>query len=179
MTDPLTEAAYTLRCHGWNGADIALAVIGPTQTLHRLGGNQGPAQWPVSTGATGFGNQQDSGRTPTGLHRVCACIGDGAPLGMVFKGRQATGTVVPESNAPGQDWITTRILWLQGLEPGVNQGPGVDSRDRFIYIHGTPQAARLGKPVSAGCVRMDNQHILALYGQVRAGTLVLIVAPDP
>ncbi|MBF0162831.1 MAG: L,D-transpeptidase, partial [Magnetococcales bacterium] len=137
-----------------------------------------PAEsWPVSTGVAGFGNRQDSGQTPTGLHRIAACIGAEEPCGMVFKSRQPTGTLMLACTEPAGDFITSRILWLEGLEEGVNRGEGCDSRARYIYIHGTPYAHLLGQPASAGCIRMDNRHILELFPLVRTGTLVLIVPP--
>ena len=154
----------------------ALVAIGAEQRLYLLDADR-CLSWPISTASAGFGNRQDSGQTPTGLHRVTACIGDGAPCGMVFKGRVATGEVLPDLDKPMGDFITTRILWLEGLDAGINQGPGINTQDRYIYIHGTPYANQLGQPVSAGCIRMSNPHILELFKQIRTGTLVLIVPP--
>ena len=159
--------------------EAALLVHGAEQRLYLLpdfletGGRSG--HWPISTAAAGFGNRQDSGQTPVGLHRIAACIGEGAPCGMVFKSRVATGEVVAECQQPAGDFITTRILWLEGLEEGVNRGEGCDSHDRYIYIHGTPYTHLLGQPASAGCVRMDNRHIIELFARVRTGTLVFIL----
>ncbi len=178
MIDPLESAQHLLKGAGWDGLKPALVVLGGQQRLYCLeNGSIGPG-WPVSTGSAGFGNQLDSGCTPIGVHRICACIGAESPVGMVFRGRQPTGEIIGETVEPGRDLITTRILWLDGLEPGVNRGPGIDSRERYIYIHGTPYTAHLGTPVSAGCVRMDNQPILALFERVQVGTLVLIVPSE-
>ena len=158
-----------------------MLVDGARQRLYLLpdcletGGRGG--QWPISTAVAGFGNRQDSGQTPVGLHRIAACIGEGAPCGMVFKSRVATGEVVVECQQPAGDFITTRILWLEGLEEGSNRGEGCDSHDRYIYIHGTPYTHLLGQPASAGCVRMDNRHIIELFARVRTGTLVFILPP--
>lgn len=105
-------------------------------------------------------------------------IGAGAPRGAVFVGRETTGEVcTPERFAaePGRDWILTRILWLEGLEEGRNRGGDVDSRRRFIYIHGTPDEARLGEPASHGCIRMRNEDVAALFERVDVGTPVEIV----
>lgn len=159
---------------GWCHDEPAVVVEGAAQRLSLVGGGH-RGVWPISTARAGFGNRQDSGRTPTGLHRVAACVGAGAPLGMVFKGRVATGDIVAHATPPAGDYITTRILWLEGLEEGVNRGIGVDSHARYIYIHGTPYADLLGQPVSAGCVRMDNRHVVALFDRVRVGTLVVIL----
>lgn len=177
MIKPLEQAQQILRTAGWDGTSPALVVLGAAQRLYALGGAFPEEGWPVSTGAAGFGNQQDSGCTPTGLHRVCACIGRDQPLGTAFKCREPTGEIIPDNQQPGMDSITSRILWLQGLEEGVNLGFGVDSKARTIYIHGTPHSHRLGSPVSAGCVRMDNQHIAKLFDHIPEGTLVLIVPP--
>ena len=72
--------------------------------------------------------------------------------------------------------ITSRILWLRGLEAGVNRGGEVDSFDRYIYIHGTNHEDRLGKPMSAGCVEMRNLDVIELCDEVRTGDLVFITA---
>ncbi|MBF0154875.1 MAG: L,D-transpeptidase [Magnetococcales bacterium] len=170
----LEQAQVVLRTVGWDGSTVALVVLGRFQRLYCLEPHGSFRHWPVSTGRAGFGNQIDSGRTPTGLHRVCACIGEDAPLGTVFKGRVPTGDIATETTVDGPDAITTRILWLDGLEEGVNRGPGVDSKERYIYIHGTSHANLLGQPASAGCVRMKNEHILELFKRVARETLVLI-----
>lgn len=77
-----------------------------------------------------------------------------------------------EANEP--NLITTRILWLRGLEPGVNSGPGIDTHDRYIYIHGTNHEERLGAPDSHGCVLLSNDEVIELFEQVPSGTLVMI-----
>jgi lipoprotein-anchoring transpeptidase ErfK/SrfK len=133
----------------------------------------------VSTAARGVGNREGSLQTPLGLHRVAQKIGDAEPAGTVFRGRENTGEVAPvqrgsEENAPG-DRVTSRILWLEGLEPGVNQGGDVDSFSRYIYIHGTDEEGRIGTPASHGCVRMRNQDVIGLFAQVPLNTLVLIL----
>ncbi|MBF0178282.1 MAG: L,D-transpeptidase [Magnetococcales bacterium] len=170
----LEEAKSTLRAAGWDAQATVLVVLGRYQRLYCLEQGGSIHRWPVSTGRAGFGNQIDSGRTPIGLHRICACIGEGEPLGAVFKGRVPTGEIAAETIIDGPDAITTRILWLDGLEEGYNRGPGVDTKDRYIYIHGTSHANLLGQPASAGCVRMKNEHILDLFWRVRKETLVLI-----
>lgn len=175
-TPPRHHAGRTLRSAGWDGVAPALVVSGTEQRLHLLGADQN-LDWPISTALAGFGNRQDSGQTPVGLHRISECIGEGAPCGMVFKGRVATGEIIPDLTQPGGDFITTRILWLEGLEAGINQGPGIDSHDRYIYIHGTPYTTLLGQPVSAGCIRMDNRSIQALFQHVQPGKTLVLIAP--
>lgn len=130
----------------------------------------------VSTSLRPPSNQRDSLGTPRGLHEIAERIGAGAPPGIVFKARVSTGRhfaeLPPEEQA--RNLITTRILWLRGLEPGVNAGGEVDSHDRYIYIHGTNHEERLGTPASGGCVQMRNTEIIELYDEVRAGDLVWI-----
>ena len=96
------------------------------------------SQYPVSTALKGTGCSQDSYQTPTGLHQITEKIGDNELVGAVFRGREVTGEVASIESQPvdtGQDLITTRILWLSGMEPGINQGDGVDSHDRYISVH--------------------------------------------
>ena len=134
-------------------------------------------QYPVSTALRGTGCDEDSLQTPVGLHRVSEKIGDAAESGMIFKGRQATGELVeiePVDRETGFDHITSRILWLSGMQPGINQGTGVDSHDRFIYIHGTNEEGRIGQPVSHGCIRLRNADVVTLFAQVEEGTAVII-----
>jgi hypothetical protein len=159
-------------------ARVRVVVRLAAQQLELWKGAARLASWSVSTSARGAGEQQDSERTPRGLHAVCEKIGDGCAPGSVFVGRQPTGEVcTPElvQSEPGRDWILTRILWLQGLEQGRNRGPGVDSRDRTIYIHGTPDEERIGEPASHGCIRMRNHEVIELFDRVEVGTRVEIV----
>ncbi len=138
--------------------------------------------YPISTAEKGIGNRSGSLQTPLGLHRVAERFGEGAALGTWFKARQNTGRVVEiltEPKKAGGDYVTTRILWLQGLEPGINQGHDaagnvVDSYRRYIYIHGTPEEGLIGQPASHGCVRMLNADVIELFEKVPVGTLVYI-----
>ncbi len=133
-------------------------------------------QYPVSTAANGAGEENGSHCTPRGRHRI-AEIGAFAPLCSAFKSRQPTGEVwTPELDAkyPGRDWILTRILWLEGLEPGKNQGGTVDTHNRYIYIHGTNEEHKLGTPASHGCIRMKNADVAELFDLVKEGTEVRI-----
>ncbi len=146
--------------------------------LVREGGLAG--RWPVSTARAGLNNQEDSGGTPTGVHLIASKIGEGYPSGTIFESRKPTGETWnkhgnQETTFCGQDLILTRILILEGLEPGVNKGPGVDSRERYIYVHGTNQENLIGKPVSHGCVRMNNHHMIELFELVNEGDPLVIV----
>lgn len=135
-------------------------------------------EYAVSTGKNGLGEQSGSGCTPRGWHRIHDIIGEGHALNSVFVARCFTGEVYNASLAkqfPERDWILTRILTLDGLEPGRNQGGDVDSLKRFIYIHGTPDTSVLGIPQSHGCVRMRNEDILLLAKWTIIGTRVCIL----
>ena len=132
----------------------------------------------ISSAAHGSGEEKDSFRTPRGLHVVRARIGAGAPLNTVFVGRRPTGEIYTPALGrayPGRDWILTRILWLSGREPGRNRLGRVDTMQRYIYIHGTPDEVRLGVPGSHGCIRMRNQQIVELFERAPAGTAVRIL----
>jgi hypothetical protein len=133
----------------------------------------------VSTARAGRGCVEDSLQTPVGLHMVCEKIGEGAVSGMVFKARQPTGVLSSEWPTPEDNLITSRILWLDGLEVGRNQGVDalgriVDTRRRFVYIHGTNQQDKLGRPNSHGCVLLADTDVIRLFDLVNVGTPVLI-----
>ena len=136
------------------------------------------AEYPVSTAAAGIGGQEGSWRTPAGWHRIHARIGAGAPAGTVFRSRVATGEVW-RGEPLEEDLILDRILTLEGLEPGVNQGAGLDSLERYIYLHGTNQPGQLGQAVSHGCVRLAGAQMVELFEAVRTGDpLLLAEAPE-
>jgi len=129
----------------------------------------------VSTAKNGAGEKNGSFCTPRGSHIVRAKIGAGQPLGAVFVRRRPTGEVwTPQMHEryPGRDWILTRILWLSGREPGRNRLGDVDTMRRYIYIHGCPDSAELGKPGSIGCVRMRNRDVAELFDHVAPYTPV-------
>lgn len=131
----------------------------------------------ISTALNGPGQQNGSLGTPLGTHQVRARIGTGQASGAVFVGRRPTGEQWSRELArqyPRRDWILTRILWLSGLETGLNRGGQVDSMRRFIYIHGTPDTEPMGVARSHGCVRMRNDDIIQLFDLIPVGTEVLI-----
>lgn len=134
-------------------------------------------QFPVSTAANGVGCEKNSGCTPLGKHIIRAKIGEGAPTNAVFVGRRPTGEIcTPELMAqyPNRDWILTRILWLSGSEVGKNRLGNVDTMQRYIYIHGTPDSTDMSVVGSHGCVRMRNDDLIALFDRVPLGTSVNI-----
>ena len=118
---------------------------------------------------------ENSFKTPSGLHRIASKIGKGLPLGTLFRHRKPTSRIVAYKDHDDNDYITTRIMRLSGLEDGHNKGEGVDSFNRYIYIHGTPYIDQLGSPHSKGCIRMSNHDVIKLFDLVEERTLVLIV----
>lgn len=123
-------------------------------------------EYQVSTALAGAGEVSGSYQTPRGLHVIRAKIGTGQPENTVFVRRRPTGEIwTPElgEQFPGRDWILTRILWLSGCQPGRNRLGCVDTMRRYIYIHGSPDAAEMGVPGSHGCIRMRNADIIALF----------------
>ena len=157
---------------------ISIEISIPNQTLLLIDGDGVVrAQYSISTATNGTGCERNSGCTPLGAHIIRTKIGADAPLNTVFVGRRPTGEVcTPELMAqfPNRDWILTRILWLSGTEIGKNRLGNVDSMQRYIYIHGTPDSEPMGVPRSHGCVRMRNVDVVALFDAVDVGTMVLI-----
>ena len=136
------------------------------------------AVYPVSTSRFGTGNIQGSYRTPLGVHCVAAKIGDGKPIMTPFVGRQAgrqLAAVNPLPSNSKEDVITTRILWLSGLQSRINQGGYVDSARRTIYIHGTINENRIGIPSSVGCIRMKNKNVCLVFATLAIDSLVYII----
>jgi hypothetical protein len=129
-------------------------------------------KYPCSTSRFGIGQIEGSNCTPLGLHCIAEKIGDGEPAGTIFKSREVVGHVSDLGVAAGR--ITTRILWLEGLEPGFNAGGNVDTHDRFIYIHGTGDQASIGRPDSHGCIHLADADLIALFNGLPSGTLVWI-----
>lgn len=125
----------------------------------------------VSTSRHGVGCRENSLQTPLGLHRIAEKIGDGEPAGTVFRGRRVVGHV---DEGMREALITSRILWLEGMEEGRNRGAGVDSRERYIYIHGTADQTSIGRPGSSGCVHLADRDLLPLFDRVSIGTMVWI-----
>ena len=131
----------------------------------------------ISTGKNGIGEQENSGKTPRGWHKVALKFGHSAPKNAVFKARQQTGEVYDAALAaqyPERDWILSRILWLSGLEENFNQGEGCDTFQRYIYIHGTPDTEPMGIPLSHGCIRMRNKDVIELFELITEDALVFI-----
>lgn len=156
---------------------VAIVQVGHQQ-ISLFSDGQHVASYPVSTSRYGVGNVEGSEQTPLGLHYVRQKIGGDVASGTVFRARQNSGFIAETEYRPvstGQDFVTSRILWLSGLEPGSNQGNEVDSFKRYIYIHGTHEEGLIGQPASHGCVRMKNDDVLDLYERMPLDSLVMIV----
>ena len=132
----------------------------------------------ISSSEYGVGSKAGSNKTPLGLHQVKEKHGKNTPIkgkmvGRVFYGDIAT--IYTDRTKSKTDDVTSRILWLEGMEEGKNKGKGIDSYKRYIYIHGTSEEGRLGIPASHGCIRMKNKEVIDLYKIIEVGTLVLIL----
>jgi len=134
-------------------------------------------QYPVSTSKYGTGSENGSEKTPLGLHRIKEKIGGAMPVNEVYIGRVPHGNLEECQQRDVQlpdDVIMSRIIWLEGMEPGRNQGGYVDSYERYIYIHGTNHENLIGTPASIGCIRMCNDDVVDLFRLVQIGSEVLI-----
>ena len=131
----------------------------------------------VATATNGPGEIMHSECTPRGMHRIRAKIGAGVPANTVFTGRRPTGEIYTpdlKQQYPDRDWMLTRLLWLCGMEPGINRFGERDSMRRYIYIHGCPDSDEMGVPSSHGCIKMRNDEVIRLFDLVPPGTRVVI-----
>ncbi len=148
---------------------LRLRVDVGRQALDVLRGELIEKTYIISTSKYGLGSEPGSFRTPLGRFQIAEKIGQGAPLGAVFKSRLPTGEI---SDSGGEDdLILTRILWLDGLEEG-----NANTKSRYVYVHGTNQESLLGTPASHGCIRMSNRDIAELFEEIPEGTSVEIRA---
>jgi len=155
--------------------DIFISL--PAQELELYDGGLLLRRYAVSTALKGPGELEGSFCTPRGKHLIRAKIGAACPVNSVFVGRRPTGETwsqVLSDQYPGRDWMLTRILWLSGLEQGINRLGSVDTMRRYIYIHGSPDPVEMGRPGSTGCVRMRNHDIIELFDLIRPYTRVNI-----
>jgi len=133
--------------------------------------------YPISSSKYGEGSTENSNMTPLGLHVIKEKIGTDVPINTLFISRINTKRTVNIENSRNKtkdDHITSRILWLDGLEEGKNKGKGVYSYSRYIYIHGTHEEGLIGEKASHGCIRMLNNDVIDLYNYVNIGTEVYI-----
>lgn len=161
------------------GTDYRIDISIPDQRLTLRRGDAVVKEYSVSTARNGAGERDGSQCTPRGEHVIAEKIGAGCEPNTVFVGRRATGEIYQPGlgeRYPERDWILTRILRLEGVEEGFNRGGGVDSYNRYIYIHGAPDEAAMGEPGSHGCIRMRNSDVIELFDRVDTGTPVIIHA---
>lgn len=158
--------------------ELASVVISPSrQELSLFKEGALLRTYSISTAKNGLGEEKNSYKTPRGLHMIRAKIGANCPINAIFQSRRFKGEIYsPELNAanPTRDWILTRILWLSGMEIGINRLGNVDTMQRYVYIHGSPDERPMGKPTSRGCIRMRNEDIIEFFDLVSYGTRVLI-----
>jgi len=148
------------------------------QKLYLIKDKKNVETYTISSAQKGTGNLSGSYKTPLGVHYISEKFGHEAKIGSIFKARENTHKIAKtliQPNAESEsDNITSRILWLTGLEDGINKGENIDSHNRYIYIHGTDEEGRLGQAVSHGCIRMSNRDVIELFKHVEIGTLVNI-----
>ncbi len=156
--------------------ELFLVVSIETQTLLVCSKDTIVERYDASTSRFGNGNRENSLKTPPGVHRIREKIGAGASPGRIFRDREDTGTDW-DGKSPEDNLVLTRILRLEGLEEGINKGVGVDSYERYIYIHGTGREDLIGTPLSHGCVCLRNLDTIRLFDIVNEGTLVYIQPP--
>ncbi len=162
---------------GWRervGDRLGIWVSVKRQMLVGIKGRRVAFVYPCSTGANGTGNRENSFKTPLGWHAIDERIGDNMPKGAVFVSREYQNYNWSPSDGTEKDLVLTRIMWLRRLERGVNRGNGIDSHDRYIYIHGTPEEDKIGTPASHGCVRLKNDDVIDVFEKTKSGTRVLI-----
>ena len=137
------------------------------------------SSYPISSSKYGEGSKQNSFKTPLGSHMIKEMIGDQVPKNTIFISRintQREAKIIHDQENSDNDYVTTRIMWLDGMEDGKNKGKGVDSYNRYIYIHGTHEEGLIGQKASHGCIRMFNSDVIELFNVVKKGTKVYIRA---
>ena len=166
----LFSMLLVLSARGFASVSTPMIVVSvPDQRLALVENGVCIAQYPVSTSKFGIGDRPRSFATPLGMLQIAAKVGGNAPVGSVFRGQRRTGEIL-RPNAPGRDPIVTRILHLRGLEAQNSRAFG-----RGIYIHGTAEERRIGRPASYGCIRMRSRDIVRLFNSVPVGARVEIV----
>jgi lipoprotein-anchoring transpeptidase ErfK/SrfK len=149
------------------------------QRLYLIENNIVKASYPISTSKYGEGSIQNSFKTPLGEHSIKEMIGEEAEINTIFTSRintKRSATIIDQFEDTDNDYVTSRIIWLDGEEEGFNKGGNVDSFRRYIYIHGTHEEGLIGTKASHGCIRMFNYDVIELFKLVNIGTKVLIKA---
>ena len=149
------------------------------QRLYLIENNLVKASYPISTSKYGEGSIENSFKTPLGKHSIKEMIGEEAEINTIFTSRintKRSATIIDQFEDTDNDYVTSRIMWLDGEEDGFNKGGNVDSFRRYIYIHGTHEEGLIGTKASHGCIRMFNYDVIELFNLVNIGTKVLIRA---
>jgi len=149
------------------------------QRLYLIENSQIKASYPISTSKYGEGSIENSFKTPLGKHSIKEMIGEEAEINTIFTSRintKRSATIIDQFEDTDNDYVTSRIMWLDGEEDGLNKGGNVDSFRRYIYIHGTHEEGLIGTKASHGCIRMFNYDVIELFNLVNIGTKVLIRA---
>ena len=149
------------------------------QRLYLIENSLVKASYPISTSKYGEGSIENSFKTPLGKHSIKEMIGEEAEINTIFTSRintKRSATIIDQFEDTDNDFVTSRIMWLDGEEDGLNKGGNVDSFRRYIYIHGTHEEGLIGTKASHGCIRMFNYDVIELFNLVNIGTKVLIRA---
>ena len=149
------------------------------QRLYLIENSLIKASYPISTSKYGEGSIENSFKTPLGEHSIKEMIGAEAEINTIFTSRintKRSATIIDQFEDTDNDYVTSRIMWLDGEEDGFNKGGNVDSFRRYIYIHGTHEEGLIGTKASHGCIRMFNYDVIELFNLVNIGTKVLIRA---
>jgi lipoprotein-anchoring transpeptidase ErfK/SrfK len=149
------------------------------QRLYLIENSLVKASYPISTSKYGEGSIENSFKTPLGKHSIKEMIGEEAEINTIFTSRintKRSATIIDQFEDTDNDYVTSRIMWLDGEEDGLNKGGNVDSFRRYIYIHGTHEEGLIGTKASHGCIRMFNYDVIELFNLVNIGTKVLIRA---
>ena len=159
--------------------DLSIEIDISKQRLFLLENSVITSSYPISSSKYGEGSKQNSFKTQLGQHVIKKMIGNDAPKNTIFISRINTkrhADIIHKEESSNDDYVTTRIMWLDGQEDGINKGKGVDSYNRYIYIHGTHEEGLIGQKASHGCIRMFNSDVIELFNKVNKGTKVYIKA---
>ena len=170
----LIDCFFSLNCY----SETLIRVDISEQRLYLIKNEQILSSYPISSSSYGEGQTENSYKTPLGMHKIKEMIGKNVPKDTIFISRintKRTAKIIKLPNDTKDDFVTSRIMWLEGEEDGFNKGEGIDSYDRYIYIHGTQEEGLIGSKASHGCIRMFNNDVIELYKMVKEGTKVLIV----
>lgn len=157
--------------------DLSVDIDISEQRLYLYEDYQLIKSYPISSSYYGEGEIENSYKTPLGKHAIQQMIGQNSPKNTIFVNRESysqIADIVSEAIDNEEDFITSRVMWLTGLEPGFNKGSNRDSFNRFIYIHGTHEEGLIGKKASHGCIRMLNHDVIELFDLLKKGTRVNI-----